>query len=175
MSNFIEELVSEYCRTKGYFVMTNYWFPVISERRRNQRGQVQTFTARSWSDIDVVAINENELLLIQVKSIINSRSSAEKVIKFFENVNTHLASENNNLQQNNAWWSNGRTTKKILVHEFYSSPRYLNILTQNHIQVINFKYYIDELLNYVRNREGIKEGNSTLRFLHFLVNNNLIN
>ena len=175
MSNFIEELVSEYFRTKGYFVMTNYWFPIISERRRNQGGRAQTYTARSWSDIDVVAINENELLLIQVKAIINSRSAAQKVINFFENVNTHLELENNNFQQNNRWWSNGRTTKKILVYEFYSPPSYLDILTQNNIQVINFKNYFDDLLNYVRNREGIKEGNSTLRFLHFLVNNNLIN
>jgi hypothetical protein len=175
MSNFVEELVSEYFRTKGYFVMTNYWFPILSERRRNQREREQIFNARSWSDIDVVAINENELLIIQVKAIINQQSVSRKVVEFFQNVNAYLETENNNIQQNNIrWWLNGRTTKKILVYEFYSPPSYLNILTENDIQVVNFNNYFDELLSYVRNREGIKKGNSTLRFLHFLVKNNLI-
>jgi len=56
LSNFVEELVAEYFKIKGYFIMTNYWFPIISQRNRIWRGKEQTFIAQSWSDIDVIAM-----------------------------------------------------------------------------------------------------------------------
>ena len=175
MNNFIEELVAEYFRIKGCFVMSNYWFPILSERRRNQRGQDQVFTARSWSDIDVVAINNRELFLVQVKAIVNQKSVANKVLDFFKNVDSFLSTEISPDGQNSiAWWENRRSVKRILVYEFYSPPSYLQILTNNDIQVVNFKTYFEELQQYVRNRNGIKEENSILRFLHYLVKNDLI-
>lgn len=175
MSNFVEELVAEYFKTKGYFVMTNYWFPIISQRNRTQRGKAQTFTAQSWSDIDVIAMNNSELLLIQVKAIINEKKVAENVVEYFNRVDSFLKTKQSSEELLQIkWWLNGRKLKKILVYENYSAPKYLQIISNSNIVVIEFIEYYKELLNHIKNRKGAKEENSTMRFIHFLKNNSLI-
>ena len=83
MENFVEQLVAEYYKTKGYMVTTNYWFPYQSIRKRNQNGVNQTYEAQSWTDIDVLARNDEELIIVQVKAIINRKNVSEGIINYF--------------------------------------------------------------------------------------------
>lgn len=168
MSNFVEELVSEYYRTKGYFVMTNYWFPTVGKRKRTQRGKRQSFDAQSWSDLDVTAINDKELVLIQVKAIVNEMKVANKIIDYFDKVDSFLKSGNVK------WWKHKKRIKKMLVYENYSIPKYTNKISEQGIEVVKFRKFYEELLQHIQKKKGSKEENPIMRFIYYLNNNSLV-
>ena len=175
-ANFIEEMVTEYYRTKGYLVHTNYWFPFESVRKRIQKGVKQGYSARSWSDIDVLAIGEKELLLIQVKAIINESKSAEKIIDFFEK--THIFLDNGKApgtENSIKWWIRGKAVRNIVVYEFYSPPKYIKQLKDVGIEVQLFSDYFKEIITNANDRKGFKEENALMRMIHFMNHNNYIN
>jgi hypothetical protein len=168
-ANFVEDLVCEYYRMRGYLVMQNYWFPVQTERRRNQNGVDQKYSARSWSDIDVLAIGPQEILIIQVKAIINGMHVAEKVETFFDQafmfLEQGIAPDNKNPI---AWWCDGRALKRLLVYEYYSPPSYTNRLRDAGIEVREFSDIFKEIVGYVRLKAGVKEESTLMRMIHFL-------
>jgi hypothetical protein len=57
----------------------------------------------------------------------------------------------------------------FVVYENYSPPTYLDKLRDNGIDVIQFSEIFKELLEYLKEREGVKEQNATMRFIHFLM------
>ena len=175
MENFIEQLVGEYYKTKGHLVTTNYWIPFKTQRDRIQQGKSQNYKAQSWTDIDVLARNKEELLIIQVKAIINSKEVAEKIILYFERIddflNRGLAPDNNSRI---SWWTENCQIRKIVVVEDYSPPSYLKIITDAGIAVKYFKEYLNDIVNYIKEKEGVKEENAVMRLLHFLDQNKLI-
>lgn len=170
MQNFVEELVAEYYRAKGYLVMTNYWIPLKFNRKRTQRGKSQKYQAQSWTDIDVLARNSKELRIIQVKAIINESKVAEKVKLYFNRVESFLQKgvgidDQSNIQ----WWTKGVKIKKELVYEWENSPAsYLQRIEQADIEVVPFKTYYEKLTDYIKNKKGVKEENAVLRLLHFI-------
>jgi hypothetical protein len=174
-ANFVEELVAEYYRLKGYMVMSNYWFPTQTQRNRTQRGTAQEYSARSWSDIDVLAAGKDELLIVQVKAIINQRSVAEKILKFFDQATTYLDEESAPDQSHSiAWWKDGRAIKKLVVYEYYSPPSYLDILREAGVEVCQFSSYFDEIVEYIKNKSGVKEESPLMRMVHFLEKNDYL-
>lgn len=63
----------------------------------------------------------------------------------------------------------GRTIKRIVVYESENSPpKYVNRLRQSHIEAIPFKDIYDQMVDYIHRREGVKEDNPVMRFMHFL-------
>ena len=168
-ANFVEELVSEFYRLRGYLVMTNYWFSIQTARKRNQRGADQEYSARSWSDIDVLAVGHDEVILVQVKAIVNEASVAEKIKGFFvhaeEFVQRGLAPDGSSPI---SWWETGKVLKKVLVYEYYSPPKYLNQLRAAGIEVHEFSSFFDEILDYIHAKNGVKEENALMRMIHFL-------
>lgn len=170
MQNFVEELVAEYYRTKGYLVMTNYWIPFKTLRKRTVKGKRQQYLAQSWTDIDILARNENELILIQVKAIVNRVKVAEGVIQFFNRVADFLDKGNGlDAEADIKWWSNGVKVQRIVVYEWETSAKsYLNRIREAGISVKPFREYYDELTKYVSNKEGVKEENAVLRLMHFI-------
>ena len=168
--NFVEELVAEYYKFKGYFVCQNYWFPFQSDRSRTRAGKVEKYTAQSWSDIDVMAMNEKELLLIQVKAIINQESVAEGIVKFFKRTDDFLkAGKSLDGNQSIGWWTEGRKIRRIVVHENdHSVPKYINLLRAKGIEVNPFRQIFNEMVTYIQQKKGVKEDNPVMRFMHFL-------
>ena len=175
MENFIEELIAEHYKTKGYFVTTNYWIPFTSKRKRIQKGKEQDYEARSWTDIDVLASNNKELLIIQVKAIINQRSVAEKINKYFDRVEQFLKDGELNRKTKIDWWTKDVKVKKMVIYEYYSPDAYLQIIRDNNIEVICFKKYLTELIDYISEKKGVKEENACMRLLHCLKNYGLLN
>ena len=176
MRNFIEELIAEYYKTKGYFVSTNYWIPFISERNRVQKGKEHNYTAQSWTDIDILASNKNELLLIQVKSLVNQKDIADKIILHFERIEQFL--ERGVALDGESkidWWTKNLKVRKIVIYENYSPPSYLKILNEKGIETTYFEDRLIELINYVKQKKGVKEENVLMRFLHCLSNYGLLN
>lgn len=170
MDNFVEQLVAEHFKSKGYLVLSNYWFPIQSVRTRIQQKKEQVYNSQSWTDIDVLARNANELLVIQVKAIINQENTSKKIIDFYKNVNDFLKiGKSLDGSSDISWWSSNVNVKHLVVYENYSPPTYLDKLRDNGIDVIQFSEIFKELLEYLKEREGVKEQNATMRFIHFLM------
>lgn len=169
MANFIEELVGEYYKTKGYFVTTNYWLPFQTTRDRTQKGKKQNYQAQSWTDIDVLAKNDKELLIIQVKAVINQRQVAEKINVYFERVEQFLkdgiAPDG---ETKIDWWTSDCKIRKIVVYEDrLAPPSYLKIMQAEGIETIFFGEYLKDIIAYVQAKKGVKEENAVMRLLHF--------
>jgi hypothetical protein len=175
-ANFVEELVGEYYRNKGYLVQTNYWFPFESKRTRRDKEGAQEYSARSWSDIDVLAVGENEILVIQVKAIINEMKMAEKIIKYFRRTGAFL--EDKNILDADArvkWWTQGRRVRNIVVYEFYSAPKYIEKLKNSGIEAYRFSDYFEKIVTLSEKKKGFKEENTLMRMIHFLNHNDYLN
>ncbi|WP_018527160.1 hypothetical protein [Alkalispirochaeta alkalica] len=170
--NFIEDLMYEYYKMQGYFVMQNYWFDFNSIRKRSQRGKSQEYTAKIWSNIDILSINETELNIVQVKAIINDKKSAEDITEYFDRVKEYLekAIALDNKSSIN-WWKKEKKINFIVIYEYYSSPSYIEILKKKEIIVIDFKEKYKNIKEYINNKVGSKEEKSIVRFMHFLKQN----
>lgn len=176
MQNFVEELIAELYQSKGYFVTKNFWVPFTSTRTRTQKGKDQSYDAQSWTDIDILARNDKELRIVQVKAIINDKKVAEKIIQYFDRVDDFLkkgiAPDG---QTDIKWWTKGVKTKRVVIYEWYSPKSYLDILKKAGIEVYPFRQFFNDLYGYVINKKGVKEENAALRLLHFLKEQDLIN
>jgi hypothetical protein len=170
MQNFVEELVAEHYRTQGYLVMTNYWIPYSFQRNRKQGGKEQNYMAQSWTDIDILARNDKELLIIQVKAIINQMKVVEKIKEFFELVDNFIEKGVASDGVSDIKWWKKVPVKKIVVYEWENSPAsYINEIEKDkNTKVIPFREYYDKLTNYVKGKKGVKEENAVLRLLHFI-------
>ncbi|MBN1462294.1 MAG: hypothetical protein JXQ69_07945 [Paludibacteraceae bacterium] len=177
MENYIEELVAEYYKTKGYFVLTNYWIPFQTNRNRTQKGKDQNYSAQSWTDIDVLARNDKELLLIQVKSIINRKEVAEKINIYFDRITEFL--NNGKALDGKAdimWWTKDVILKKIVIYEYKNTPpSYKKIIEDKGAETIYFGEVLNDIVKYIEDKKGVKEENAIMRLLHFLKQNNQIN
>jgi hypothetical protein len=170
--NFIEDLMYEYYKMQGYFVMQNYWFDFILERYRKQKGKKQKYNAKSWSDIDVIAMNETEINIVQVKAIINDKKTAEDIIEYFDRVQQYLDTKMAlDGRSSIEWWAKNKNINLMVVYEAYSPPSYIDIISRHKIQVIPFKEKYKEIKEYIDNKIGSKEGKSIVRFMHFLKQN----
>jgi len=172
--NYVEELVSEYYKIHGYFVMNNYWFPFTSERERTVNGKKQKYSAQSWTDIDIVAINAKELLLIQTKATINSKNVAYNIIAFFRRVDDFLA-KGLALDQKSEikWWKKKRTIKRIVIYEA-GIPSYNRIVENAGIEAIDFKEILEGIIKYISKKKGVKEENPIMRLITYLNNEKII-
>jgi len=166
MENFVEKLVEEYYKSKGYLVTTNYWIPFDMHKE----GELLSYKARSWTDIDVLAYNEKELLIIQVKAIVNQKRIADKINVYFDRIDKFLKSGTSSDGETKInWWTKNKIVRKIVVYESYSPPAYLQIIVKEGIEVFWFKdYYLPKLIDHIIKKEGLKEDNATMRFLHCL-------
>lgn len=175
MQNFVEELIAELYQSKGYFVTKNFWVPFTSTRTRTQKGKDQSYDAQSWTDIDILAKNDEELVIIQVKAIINDKKVAEKIKLYFDRVDTFLkAGIAPDGKSDIKWWTKNVKIRKLVIYEWYSPKSYIELLTKEKIEVKTFREYFDELYSYVKNKKGVKEENAALRLLHFLKEQDLI-
>jgi hypothetical protein len=175
-SNFVEEMVGEFYRSKGYLVQTNYWFPFESKRIRKHKNGTQEYSARSWSDIDVLAVGKDEILVIQVKAIINEAKMAKKIIKYYQRTKAFLESNStSDADVPTKWWTQGKKVRNIVVYEFYSVPKYIEILTNSEIEVHQFSEYFEEIVALTEKKKGFKEENALMRMIHFLNHNHYLN
>ena len=170
MQNFVEELVAEHYRTQGYLVMTNYWIPYSFQRNRTQKGKEQNYMAQSWTDIDILARNDKELLIIQVKAIINQMKVVDKIKEFFDQVDNFIEKGVASDGVSDIKWWKRVPIKKIVVYEWENSPAsYINEIEKDkNITVTPFREYYDKLTDYVKGKKGVKEENAVLRLLHFI-------
>ncbi len=106
------------------------------------------------------------MLIIQVKAIVHQKSVAEKIVEYFERVDDFLESGKAvDGKSDIKWWTKNCKVRKMVVYDYYSPPSYIKILTDNKIEVINFK----DIFNQI-----VKEQNAVMRLIHFLDKNNYL-
>ena len=69
-TSYVDEIVARFYLLKGYFISQGVWF-MLGKKKGNKQG--------NWTDIDILAINHEELLIIQCKSFLGT-GKAEKSI-----------------------------------------------------------------------------------------------
>ncbi|MHA1713433.1 MAG: hypothetical protein ACTSW4_05280 [Candidatus Ranarchaeia archaeon] len=77
--SYVEDIVSEFYRLQGYLITRDRAYKPDTPRQ----GKKQT----GWKDIDVLAYNEDEVLIIECKSFTGDRSSdkmVDSLLKSFE-------------------------------------------------------------------------------------------
>ncbi len=170
MQNFVEELIADLFQAKGYFVTKNYWIPFSTLRKRTQGGRKQKYESQSWTDIDVFARNEKELVIIQVKAIINDKKLVGKIKTFFKRIDDFIEQgKAPDGRSDIKWWKKGVKVRKLVIYEWENSPKlYINSIRKAGIEVEPFRKYFKELIDYVENKKGVKEENAALRLFHFL-------
>lgn len=175
MENFIEQLVCEYYKTKGYLVFTNLWIPFDSERERTRQNSSQRYIAQSWTDVDVIARNNEEIKLIQVKATINAEKVAEKIVTHFNRVDDYirkgLAPDG---KSDISWWIKGVKVSKIVIFEDKGSPKlYLEIMHKHGIETLCFDEVFKLIYDYVEQKRGFKEQTAVMRLLNYLIKNKI--
>jgi hypothetical protein len=162
---YVEELALRYFRKKGYLVHTNIWFQLKKERTRKK--------VAGWSDIDMLALTPEEVILVQCKSFLGQKKSesiANELIAWFENAEDYL---NNDA----SWkaWINGRNIKRCLVVDS-SVKKTEKRLKEKDIQVMYYSHVLSELIRMLRSpdiRKG-KEDDSIIRLLCALIDKDLL-
>jgi len=175
MENYIEQLVCEYYKTKGYLVFTNLWIPFDSERVRN-REESKKYVAQSWTDVDVIARNNEEIKLIQVKATINSQTVAEKIVTYFDRVDNYLSKGlAPDGKSDISWWTKGVKISKVVIFEDKkSSKSYLKIMQEKGIETIHFEDIFKLIYEYIEKKRGYKEQTAVMRLLNYLIKDEIV-
>ncbi|RLF03402.1 MAG: hypothetical protein DRK00_08835 [Thermoprotei archaeon] len=73
----VEEIAEAYFQLKGYMVLRNYPIPASGKRR-------------IWTDIDVLAFNNEKLFIVQCKRGSLNQERREKLVEWFHNAEKHI-------------------------------------------------------------------------------------
>lgn len=169
-TSYVEEVTKRYLVKEGYLVMQNVWFE-LDKKMTNKK-------VSGWSDIDILAIKTNEILLIQCKSFLGDKKHEDtftKIITHFNNATVYL---NNSPYQE---WLPGKTFRKICVVD---TPVQITVqkLKENGIEIWLYEDLLIKILQKLQkeqekmNKKGRigKEDDLLLRVLTDLIRRDFI-
>lgn len=162
---YVEELASRYYLKRGYLVIPNTRFQLDKAKTGKK--------VSGWSDIDLLAISQSEVLIIQCKSFLGTKRAsaiARDIIDWFDYALNYL-------KKDETWsvWLSGRETKRILVVDC-SVSKAEDILKQNDIEIHLYDDLLKELLQKLVSgdwRKG-KEDDGVIRLLCAMIDKKLI-
>ncbi len=136
---YVEELALRYFMKKGYLVTQNIWFQIPKEESGKK--------VAGWSDIDLLAINEREVLVVQCKSFLGT-GAAEKV---YRNVSEWFGYAENFIRNDDRYsrWLNGKSLEKILVVD-WGVRKTEEMLREEGITIIKYDTMLRELLSILK-------------------------
>jgi len=163
---YVEELALRYFEKKGYLISSNIRFQLKKEWTGKK--------VAGWSDIDMVALNNHEFIIIQCKSFIGIKESskiAEEITKWFRYAERFL-------REDTFWkqWLEGREIKRYLIVDV-SVKKAEQILQKNGIKTLYYSDLLSELLNLLKSgkaRKG-KEDDAIIRLLCALIDKKMLN
>ncbi len=156
--SYVEEIVSEYYRLKGYFISKDWKYRVPKE--------VTGKKVSGWKDIDVLAITDKEVLIIECKAFTGYRSSRETTKKLSEDFKqAERAIKNARLVGN-------KSIKKILVVDS-SIKKVERNLKKRGIEVYLLEELMRNFLKLLRKVTTMQEHPMT-RTLKYLVEHEFI-
>jgi len=163
--SYVEHLAEEYLKKKGYLVTSRIRYQV-------PKG-VSKKTVSGWHDVDLVAVNDKEALIIECRSYYREERVKDEAIKV----------------KNNFTWANKYALKKMpllrnkkkrwIYLADYLSPTLRNLLQKKGIEAVELKTWLIDFLKMLKKRydaTGGKVGKEdiTNRILLCLIQHGLI-
>lgn len=163
-----EGIVELYYEVQGYITSSGKWFWKKSEGKQ-QRG---------YQDIDVLAINGSETIIVSVSSNFDdklnfsggelNKKKSEKILEYFNRVFEYLTET----EQYNWLINKPRKIRKIIavIGAPKNMEKFHNFLENNFIEILRIDDMISEIVNYLNNNSGngLKIQNQTLRIIQIL-------
>ena len=164
--SYVEELAQRYFLKKGYIPIMNIRFRIDKDKHDKK--------VAGWSDIDILAINPSEVLIIQCKSFLGTKKAeeiSEDILRWFDDALKYLEED-----KNFSKWLEGREVKKILIID-YTIKKAEDILKNKNIGIVYYEELLVELLKKLSNDEWKKgkEDDSIIRLLCALLEKGLVN
>lgn len=166
-----EAIVELYYQVCGYITSSGKWF-WVKEDEKKQRG---------YQDIDVLAVNGDEVLIISVTSNLDDKlrmnkdggireDMLNKLISYFERVEGYF----DNVDQYN--WLTDKTIIKVVAYNHAvnnAETDIIPVLEKNNIGTISAKVMLDKLVEYIR-QPNIKIQDQMLRTIQLLEYNRIL-
>lgn len=136
--SYVEDIASEYYRLKGYLVSKDVHYQVPKA--------VSGKTAEGWKDIDVLALNEKEVLLVECKGFTGTMKADEmykKLLNDFKSAEEYYVKKSALLSD--------KKIKKILVVD-YSTPKLDNMLVKGNIEIFHLNDLMKDFLRILKTR-----------------------
>jgi len=165
MLGYVEELAVRYFQKKGYIVQSNIWFQLKKERTKKK--------VAGWSDIDMLALSKDEVLVIQCKAFLGTKKSetiTTELIDWFENAEDYLKNDPHWKQ-----WLDGRTLKRCLVID-HPVNKTAKRLKDKGVQIVRYDSLLTELVRMLISdeiRKG-KEDDPIIRLLCALIDKKML-
>lgn len=164
---YVEELTLRYFEKKDYLVFPNIRFQLKKERTKK--------TVAGWSDIDMIALSQDEMIIVQCKSFLGT-DKAERVA---QNIMEWFGNAKHFLEGDKTWkdWCKGRTIKQYLVVDGTIKKVETLLKSQNiNIEIFYYETLLIELLNMLKSgkaRKG-KEDDVIIRLLCAMIDSDLV-
>lgn len=164
-----EAIVELYYQLKGYITSSGKWF-WVAEKSKHQRG---------YQDCDVLAINQDETIIISTTSNLNDKLSFTQKGMFDEDKKNKLNNFFNRVEQylrkvpQYTWLvCQPRGIKKVVAYITFPKTKVdkiKKISGKKNILLLSSQKMINFITNYLTNhQENIKVQNQVLRMLHVL-------
>ena len=161
---YVEELALRYYQKKGYLVTQNIPFQL----KKSETGK----KVSGWTDIDLLAINQKEMLIIQCKSFLGTtkaEESSKALINWFEITKKFLSKDDQ-------WkaWVDKRIVKRVLVIDC-RTPKTEKLLQDEGVDIVRYSEIVKELFRELADEtKYVKEDDIILRFMSALVYSGIV-
>lgn len=161
---YVEELALRYYQKEGFLVTQNIPFQ-LDKKKTGLR-------VSGWSDIDLLAVNQEKMLIIQCKSFLGT-GKAEKVADHLEKWFSYAE---NYIREDPNWnvWLKGRTLCNIIVVDC-RTPKTEKLMKDKGILIVRYSEIVKELFCELADPENyVKEDDIILRFMSALVYSEIV-
>lgn len=161
---YVEELALRYYQKKGFLVTQNIPFQLDKEKTG--------LRVAGWSDIDLLAVDQAKMLIIQCKSFLGT-GKAEKVADHLEKWFSYAE---NYIREDQNWkvWLNGRELCNIVVVDCHT-PKTEELLEEKGIVIVRYSEIVKELFRKLADPgKYVKEDDIILRFMSALVYSGIV-
>lgn len=164
---YVEELTMRYFEKDGYITMPNIRFQLDKERTDKK--------VAGWSDIDLIAINEEEFAIVQCKSFLGTKKAQliiKDIIEWFEHAIHYV-----NTDSTWNYWLKGRKIKKYLIIDFRTDKAVELIKkSKSGIEVFYYNHLLTKLIQSLMNKDWRKgkEDDVIIRLLCSMIDNDMI-
>lgn len=164
-TGYVEQLALRYFGKKGYIVQPSVWFQLDKAKTGKKVG--------GWSDIDLVALSQQELVIIQCKAFFGVKK-AEAVV---QGLVVWFRQAESFLRKDPMWkpWLEGREIVKCMVVDHFVKKAE-RLLSDQGIQILLYEDVLKELLLLLQKgkaRKG-KEDDAIIRLLVAMIDKGFV-
>jgi len=159
--SYVEDITAEFYRLKGYFILKDFAYQVPKE--------ITGKKVKGWKDIDVLALSESEVLIIECKAFTGYKKSDEMIKMLMEDFQ-YAESEIKKLPL-----VKNKRLRKVLVVD-YSVKKVEKELQSKGIEIFLLENLMKDFIVTLKERikSGCKEEHPMTRTLVFLIQRGFI-